>query len=166
MATVRMIAARFHFDGATPSERAAVDVASEICLDYKNSVGGSWEFGMGGVAPTEEVRAKVRRGNERYLPILESMLLNKDWLVGENMTYADVLGFETLEQVVEGGHNELWDFPNVRSFWLRVRGSQNISMYLSSPQRMTRTKEDVVMYKRAVNKTMGRYKKLLLICIM
>ena len=89
MATVRMIAARFHFDGKSSIEKSAVDIASEICLDYKNAVGSSWEFGMGGVAPTEEIRAKVRRGNEKYLPVLESMLMNRTWLASEQMSYGE-----------------------------------------------------------------------------
>ena len=89
MATVRMIAARFHFNGNSSIEKSSVDIASEICLDYKNAVGSSWEFGMGGVAPTEEIRAKVRRGNEKYLPVLESMLMNKKWLASENMSYGE-----------------------------------------------------------------------------
>ena len=42
---------------------------------------------MGGVAPTEEIRAKVRRGNEKYLPVLESMLMNRTWLASEEMSY-------------------------------------------------------------------------------
>ena len=50
-------------------------------------------------------------------------------------TKADILAFETLEQVVEGKHNELWDFPNVRSLWIRVRDSTNIAKYLISNQR-------------------------------
>lgn len=71
-------------------------------------------------------------------------------------TKADILAFETLEQVVEGKHNELWDFPNVRSLWIRVRESSNVANYLISKQRMIQTKEDAVQYKKSVNKTMGR----------
>ena len=71
-------------------------------------------------------------------------------------TKADILAFETLEQVVEGNHNELWNFPNVRSLWIRVRESSNIANYLISNQRMIQTKEDAVQYKKSVNKTMGR----------
>ena len=47
MATVRMLARRFGLSGATPTETTTVDVIAECIKDWRNSIGGSWEFGMG-----------------------------------------------------------------------------------------------------------------------
>ena len=67
-------------------------------------------FRSGGFEPTKDMCLKVKKGNLKYLPILERILTTHRY-VGQTvaMSYADVLAFEQLEQLVEG--KQFWAKP-------------------------------------------------------
>ena len=157
MATVRMLARRFDLNGSTPLEQSTIDIAAEVILDFRNATGGSWEYGMGGMEPSEEQRAKIRRGTSKYVPILEKMLNNKQWLAtNEKWSYADVMAFEVLSQINEGGSgSDLNGYPNLLKYVTRL--NEKFKKYVESEFRFNKTNQkEVLEYKKSVNRTLGR----------
>jgi hypothetical protein len=166
MATVRMLARRFGLSGATPTETTTVDIIAECIKDWRNSIGGSWEFGMGGFEPTKDMCLKVKQGNLKYLPILERILTTHRY-VGQTvaMSYADVLAFEQLEQLVEGKHIKAEgdgtgfaiDYPKLNAYYNRIRSNENIANYLASDMRLNKgNQQEIKDYIASVKRTLGR----------
>ena len=161
MATVRMLARRFHLSGSSFEEKTNVDIAAECVIDWRAAVGQHWEYGMGGCEPSEENKGKARRGCEKYLPLFEKMLLGRAWLGGTTkLSYADVLALEVLEQLMEGKHltasGLVKAYPKVHAYYVRLRATPRLHAYLESDMRLTKTQEQVKQYKKSVNRTFGR----------
>jgi glutathione S-transferase len=183
MATVRMLARRYApamCMGRNEEERTDIDIAAEIVLDWRNSTGGSWEFGMGGFKPNDVQRQRIQKGNQKYAPILEKMLKRTTsltpWLAASyEWSYADILFLEVMSNMEDGGHllldfgdldsqkkkkmnrnqkNDVY-YPNVLKLYLRLK--EKMSVYLNSDLRMTKTnQQEVIEYIRMVNQTFGR----------
>ena len=109
---------------------------------------------------------KVKKGNLKYLPILERILTTHRY-VGQTvaMSYADVLAFEQLEQLVEGKHIKAEgdgtgfaiDYPKLNAYYNRIRSNDNIANYLASDMRLNKgNQQEIKDYIASVNRTLGR----------
>jgi hypothetical protein len=171
MATVRMLARRFELAGNTFEEMTKVDIIAEIIKDWRTSIGGSWEYGMNGFEPTEEIRDKVIKGNKKYIPIITNVLLhsnNKDkkdkkntnyYIAGTlTITYADVLALEVFEMLIEGKHMNMATLNNdvIANYYKLLKNNTNLNNYLKSNLRLNKTcQNEIKNYIKSVQRTLA-----------
>jgi glutathione S-transferase len=157
-AIVRYLAERGGLCGdGSARQRVECDVMAESVHDWKDATCSSFEYGMNGFEPNERQLRKIKKGNARFLPILEQRLSRDgkahDFLVGSAMTYADVLMLEVLEQIVPADPGCLAAFPGVQRLHQRLREVPRIARWLNSDRRKTKTQAEVAPYKALVKHT-------------
>ncbi|XP_070572817.1 glutathione S-transferase A4-like [Ptychodera flava] len=146
---VRYLARKHGMDGKTPEEKARVDILTEGGRDFMAS------FDPPGFQSDEEILVKIKTKTlPRYLPIFDKILSSSSsgYLVGDSLTYADMILLEALLNTEEFLPGSLKDFPKLQEFKDKISSLPQIKAFLEGPQRKPKnTPEYVANVKRVLD---------------
>ena len=99
---VRYLAEKHGLRGATLADAALADMLAEGLRDWRDKFGRVFEFAYGGHDQAYEQKEVTRMSFDKYGPLFERRLAatNTGFLVHGAWTYADVLLFEVLDQLI------------------------------------------------------------------
>nr|XP_020653482.1 glutathione S-transferase-like isoform X1 [Pogona vitticeps]XP_020653483.1 glutathione S-transferase-like isoform X1 [Pogona vitticeps]XP_020653484.1 glutathione S-transferase-like isoform X1 [Pogona vitticeps]XP_020653485.1 glutathione S-transferase-like isoform X1 [Pogona vitticeps] len=144
-AILNYIAAKYNLYGKDIKERALIDMYFEGAMDLSEMI-------MLLIVKPADVKQKetttvLEKANNRYFPVFEKVLKNhgQDFLVGNQLSKADVKLLETILEVEELKADALSSFPLLKAFKERISNIPTIKKFLQpgSP-RKPRTDEKVL----------------------
>ncbi|XP_072856657.2 glutathione S-transferase isoform X1 [Pogona vitticeps] len=144
-AIINYIAAKYNLYGKDIKERALIDMYFEGAMDLSEMI-------MLLIVKPADVKPKetttvLEKANNRYFPVFEKVLKNhgQDFLVGNQLSKADVKLLETILEVEELKADALSSFPLLKAFKERISNIPTIKKFLQpgSP-RKPRTDEKIL----------------------
>ncbi|KAM9364959.1 uncharacterized protein KZ484_011166 [Pholidichthys leucotaenia] len=111
-AIMSYIAEKYKLDGKDIKDRAMVNMYSEGLMDLMEMI-MMQPFCQDKKSKWQNIECKAKN---RYLPVYEKALNGSEYLVGENLSKADVLLVECTLMLEEEFSDILKDFPNIQSF--------------------------------------------------
>ncbi|KAG7248051.1 hypothetical protein CRUP_011541, partial [Coryphaenoides rupestris] len=127
-AILKYIAEKYNLNGKDIKERAMVNMYSEGLLDLMEMVM------MSIFTPPEDLKAKLEtietKAIGRYLPVFEKALCGPVFLVGGQLSVADVQLMECSLMLEEKFPGVLAKFPNIKSFQGRMSRRPAIERFL------------------------------------
>ena len=164
-ACVRYLARKHGLSGACDADAARCDVVAEGIDDWKKMMGRGFEFSFGAFDPSPEQLQKTEAANAKYFPLFERLLkraLNGRRpaymmsYIGLELTYADIMLLEGLEQVLPRCPGCTDPYPLLKALHEHLRTLPKMSAFLGSDMRKNKSAATVPGYKAAVNKTLAR----------
>uniref|UniRef100_A0ABM5GG75 glutathione transferase n=2 Tax=Pogona vitticeps TaxID=103695 RepID=A0ABM5GG75_9SAUR len=144
-AILNYIAAKYNLYGKDIKEKALIDMYFEGAMDLSEMI-------MLLIVKPADVKQKetttvLEKANNRYFPVFEKVLKNhgQDFLVGNQLSKADVKLLETILEVEELKADALSSFPLLKAFKERISNIPTIKKFLQpgSP-RKPRTDEKML----------------------
>ncbi|WP_299148099.1 glutathione S-transferase family protein [uncultured Tateyamaria sp.] len=115
---------------ADPKEAAEVQRWLTIAAD--NIYSGPCAARLVKVFGTKHDHAAALAKSHDLFKVIEAHLANRDWLVTDNVTIADVAGYSYIAHAPEGGV-DLAPYPNIRSWLSRIEATPNFIGMATSP---------------------------------
>jgi len=148
-AIVRYIARKYGLFGTNEEDAFRIDMLSEGGRDFNNFFMG---FGFG---DDKVIIGKLKSETfPRYLPIFEKILSNGDgkFLVGGQLSLADISLLEPLLNMEEKFQDELGAFPKLKDYLAHIKNVPGIHKYLNGPNRHC---PNDAAYIASVKRTLG-----------
>lgn len=126
-----------HLNGKTPEDQAKIDMFFGVMSDIKGvAIMHSYTSGD---------KEAVNRNTFEKLPAVERYLADKQFVVGDYLTFADFHLMECLSLLnFISGDNKLFEtFPNIKAYFGRITEIPEIKEYLESDRFMKRTYNNV-----------------------
>ncbi|XP_035463031.1 glutathione S-transferase, alpha tandem duplicate 1 [Scophthalmus maximus] len=138
-AILHYIAQKYNLHGKDPKERVMINMYAEGAMDVMEMIM---------VLPfITDVKAKLdniqTKAKERYLPVYEKALSGHIYLVGGELSLADVQLFECTLMLEEKFTGILAEFPNVKSFQGRMTQIPAVSRFLQPGSKRKPQPDDV-----------------------
>ncbi|XP_061845665.1 glutathione S-transferase isoform X2 [Colius striatus] len=129
-AILNYIAAKYNLYGKDLKERALIDMYVEAIIDL-NELFMMHEI-LSGDKKKEQFANIVDKATNRYFPVFEKVLKDhgQDFLVGNQLSRADVQLLEAILMVEEGKPDVLAKFPLLQSFKARISNIPTIKKFL------------------------------------
>nr|XP_060644456.1 glutathione S-transferase A1-like [Anolis sagrei ordinatus] len=131
-AILNYIAEKYNLSGKDIKQRALIDMYSEGAWDLGEMVMQlPWKY----IDPNErekEIIMILGKANGRYFPVFEKVLKDhgQDFLVGNQLSRADIQLFETTLAIEELKTDVLSKFPLLKAFKTRMSNIPNIKKFL------------------------------------
>ncbi|XP_075058590.1 glutathione S-transferase 3-like isoform X1 [Mixophyes fleayi] len=127
-AILNYIAGKYNLNGKDLKEKAYIDMYAEGVCDLFTLVLSIFFL-------PEDAKEKQRclikdKAVNRYLPVYNKALENQDFLVGNQLSMADVLLLDVILSVQEFHDDILQDFPNLQAFKERISEIPTINKFL------------------------------------
>ncbi|XP_069091906.1 glutathione S-transferase 3-like [Pleurodeles waltl] len=149
-AILNYIAAKYNLYGKDLKERVLIDMYVEGTTDLMDLV----IFYPFLPANDQEKRLKliIERATNRYFPVFEKVLREhgEDFLVGNQLSFADVHLLQTIFEVEELMATVLAYFPMLQAFKWRISNIPTVKKFLSGGQRKPRTTAEFVKVVKAI----------------
>ena len=106
----------------------------------------------------------MRAATKKYAPFFERQLEGNGndpdtgangWLVGEGLTYADVLLFEVCDQISHSDAKALGHYPHLTNHYATLGRDERLKAFLESDKRKSKSQATIVAYRAAVRNTLG-----------
>ncbi|XP_067241573.1 glutathione S-transferase 3-like [Chanodichthys erythropterus] len=127
-AILNYIAGKYNLYGKDIKERALIDMYSEGMIDLMDLII------MSVFAPAENKQKQLsnieQKAKERFMPVFEKGLANSDFLVGNQLSRADVHLLEATLMLQELFPTILSTFPKIQAFQERMKALPKISKFL------------------------------------
>ncbi|XP_048061908.1 glutathione S-transferase A1-like [Megalobrama amblycephala] len=127
-AILNYIAGKYNLYGKDLKERALIDMYSEGMIDLMELIL------LLAIAPPEDKQKQLsnieQKAKERFMPVFEKGLANSDFLVGNQLSRADVHLLETTLMLQELFPTILSTFPKIQAFQERMKALPRISKFL------------------------------------
>ncbi|XP_051774110.1 glutathione S-transferase, alpha tandem duplicate 1 isoform X1 [Ctenopharyngodon idella] len=142
-AIMNYIAGKYNLYGKDLKERALIDMYTEGTIDLMDTI-------MLWTIETPENKQKQlsnieQKAKERFLPVFEKGLANSDFLVGNQLSRADVHLLEATLTLQEILPTILSTFPKIQAFQERMKALPRISKFLQpGSARKPPTNEEVM----------------------
>ncbi|XP_077996085.1 glutathione S-transferase A4-like [Glandiceps talaboti] len=133
LAITRHVARKYGLDGKNDEEKSRIDTLNEGAREFLENY-----FGIGFVPSTEKLLSKIKETVlPRYLPIFEKVLSENSsgYLVGDQLSYADVTLLEALLNTEENLPGSLKEYPKVSEFLALVSSLPQMKTFLAGPLR-------------------------------
>ncbi|XP_054847342.1 glutathione S-transferase A4-like [Eublepharis macularius] len=129
-AILNYIAAKHNLYGKTLKERALIDMYVEGTTDLMGLIRVHYKL-----APEEKeknLHLIIERATKRYFPVYEKVLKDngQHFLVGNQLTWADVQLIEAIFMVEEKDPTVLLQFPSLQAFKVRMSDVPTIKKFL------------------------------------
>ncbi|XP_066552677.1 glutathione S-transferase 3-like isoform X1 [Amia ocellicauda] len=127
-AIMNYISAKYNLYGKDLKERVRIDMYAEGLRDLMEMI-----INLLFLTPAEQPRAlKIieSKATDRYLPVYEKALASSDYLVGNQLSCADVHLFECILMLEEKFPSVLSNFPRLQAFQKRMRAVPAIHKFL------------------------------------
>ncbi|KAK9963940.1 hypothetical protein ABG768_005155 [Culter alburnus] len=127
-AILNYIAGKYNLYGKDLKERALIDMYSEGMIELMDLII------MSVFAPPENKQKQLtnieQKAKERFLPVFEKGLANSDFLVGNQLSRADIHLLEATLMLQELFPTILSTFPKIQAFQERMKALPKISKFL------------------------------------
>ncbi|XP_077350753.1 glutathione S-transferase A4-like [Festucalex cinctus] len=138
-AILNYIAEKYNLHGKDIKDRVKINMYSEGLMDLMEMI-MILPFAQNPTAKLENIQAKAK---ERYLPVFEEQLKEHIFLVGGELSVADVLLMECTLMLEEKFVGILADFRNIKSFQGRMSKNEAISRFLQPGSNRKSQPDDV-----------------------
>ncbi|KAK9963942.1 hypothetical protein ABG768_005156 [Culter alburnus] len=126
-AILNYIAGKYNLYGKDLKERALIDMYTEGTLDLMDLIMLYYFFSEDKQKRLSDIEQKAK---ERFLPVFEKGLANSDFLVGNQLSRADVHLLEATLMLQEIFPTILSTFPKIQAFQERMKALPKISKFL------------------------------------
>ncbi|XP_048061904.1 glutathione S-transferase 3-like isoform X6 [Megalobrama amblycephala] len=126
-AILNYIAGKYNLYGKDLKERALIDMYSEGTLDLMDLIMLYYFFSEDKQKRLSDIEQKAK---ERFMPVFEKGLANSDFLVGNQLSRADVHLLEATLMLQELFPTILSTFPKIQAFQERMKALPKISKFL------------------------------------
>ncbi|ROL44303.1 Glutathione S-transferase 3 [Anabarilius grahami] len=126
-AIMNYIAGKYNLYGKDLKERALIDMYTEGTIDLMDLMMLYYFFSEDKQKRLSDIEQKAK---ERFLPVFEKGLANSDFLVGNQLSRADVHLLETTLMLQELFPTILSTFPKIQAFQERMKALPRISKFL------------------------------------
>jgi len=133
IAITRHVARQNGLAGTTDAERTRIDVVEQQIVDYRSHAGGLF------YQPKAEYEAKkpeYEKNLQDKYQALSNYLGDRKWFAGENLSYADFLVHEFLDQHRLFSPGSFDKFKNLVEFMKRLETLPNVAKYMKSDRYM------------------------------
>ncbi|XP_048865695.1 glutathione S-transferase, alpha tandem duplicate 1 [Brienomyrus brachyistius] len=150
-AILNYISAKYNLYGKDLKERVKIDMFAEGTRDLMDMMK------MMPFLTPDNQKAKLdemhSKALERYFPVYEKALSNSQYLVGEQLSCADIHLLEATFMVEEKCPSVLSTFPNLQAFQARMTSVPAISKFLQPGSKRKAQPDEV--YVRTVKEVLG-----------
>lgn len=127
LAIMRYVARKNGLDGANEQEKARIDLVEQQISDYRGAFSG-----MCYNPDFDTLKVEYLKNLPTRLKLLSDFLGAHQWLAGQNLSYADFILYEFLDQQRLFSPAALDDFANLRELVERFENLPKVAAYLKS----------------------------------
>lgn len=144
MAILRYLARKYALNGQTEEEQMRLDIAEQACYETLMQCFRVWYM----QSDFENAEKDLIEALKLKLDQFDKFLGNRDYLIGDRISYADFLLFSTLDYVKAFKPELVAAHDNLTRFLARIEGMATVERYFKS---------DLVKFP--INGTIARFNK-------
>lgn len=129
-AIMRHIARKHDLCGKTEAEKVRVDTVENQAMDFRNG------FVRLCYLDFNNQKEKYLEGLQGTIKMFSKFLGNRPWYAGDNISFADFLMYELIDQHLQLDNSILKNAKNIDEFQKRFEDLEPIKKYMASPRFM------------------------------